>query len=162
MTQTPEHGCPKRWCVRRPSRSRQELGRDERGSVSLFAVTAAAGMVILAGLAVDLGGQVHARQHAVDVARQAARAAGQQLQPAPAIRGDALRTDPQRAVAAARSYLAAADVAGTVSLRGGTAVTVTTTASYPTVFLSIIGINELQVTGRAEARTVRAVQGVER
>ena len=40
--------------------------------------------------------------------------------------------------------------------------TVTTTASYPTVFLSIIGINELQVTGRAEARTVRAVRGTER
>ena len=118
-------------------------------------------MVILAGLAVDLGGQVHARQHAVDVARQAARAAGQQLQPAPAVRGDALRTDPQRA-AAARSYLAAADVVGTVSLHGGNTVTVTTTASYPTVFLSIIGINELQVTGRAESRTVRAVQGVER
>ena len=142
--------------------SRGGATRDDRGSVSLFAVTAAAGMVILAGLAVDLGGQVHARQHAVDVAGQAARAAGQQLQPAPAIRGDVLRTDPQRAVAAARSYLAAADVSGTVSLRGGTAVTVTTTASYPTVFLSIIGINELQVTGRAEARTVRAVRGVER
>ncbi|MXJ79173.1 pilus assembly protein, partial [Escherichia coli] len=49
-----------------------------------------------------------------------------------------------------------------VSLHGGTVVTVTTNASYPTVFLSIIGINDLQVTGRAEARTVRSVQGVER
>ena len=136
--------------------------RDDRGSVSLFAATAAIGMVILAGLAVDLGGQVHARQHAVDVARQAARAAGQQLQAAPAVRGDALATDPRRAVAAARSYLAAADVRGTVTLTGGTAVTVTTTDSYDTVFLAILGINQLQVTGRAQARTVRAVHGQER
>src|SRR4051794_31740625 len=137
-------------------------GGDDRGSVSLFAVTAATGMIILAGLAVDLAGQVHARQHAVDVARQAARAAGQQLQPAPAVRGDGLRTDPQSAVAAARSYLAAADVTGSVSLHGGTVVVVTTSARYDTVFLSIIGIDQLQVSGRSEARTLRAVHGVER
>lgn len=119
-------------------------------------------MVILAGLAVDVGGQVHARQHAVGVARQAARAAGQQLQPGPAVRGEALRTDPQRAAAAARDYLAAADVAGSVTVRGGTVVAVTTTASYDTVFLGILGIDQLQATGHSEARAVRAVQGVER
>ena len=136
--------------------------RGERGSVSLWAATAALAMIILTGLAVDLGGQVYARQHAVDVARQAARAGGQQLQPAPAIRGQGLRTDPQRAVAAARSYLAAADLSGSVSVQGGTVVTVTTTGGYDTVFLSVIGIDHLQVTGHAEARTIRAVQGAER
>ena len=44
-------------------------------------------MIILVGLAVDLGGQVHAQQHARDVAAQAARAGGQQLQAGRAIRG---------------------------------------------------------------------------
>src|SRR3954469_3321099 len=143
-------------------RGRRWGGGDDRGSVSLLAATAATGMIILAGLAVDLAGQVHARQHAVDVARQAARAAGQQLQPAPAVRGQGLRTDPHRAVAAARSYLAAANVTGSVSLHGGTVIVVTTSARYDTVFLSIIGIDQLQVSGRSEARTLRAVHGVER
>ena len=143
-----------------PRRDRRR-SRDQHGSVTLWAASAAIAMVILAGLAVDLGGQVHARQHAVDVARQAARAAGQQLQAAPAVRGEALRTDRLRATAAARSYLAAANVPGTVSLRGGT-VTVTTSDVYETVFLNIIGIDRLQVDGRSEARTVRAVDGEER
>ena len=46
----------------------------ERGSISLWMVTAAMAMIILAGLAVDLGGQVLTRQHAANVAAQAARA----------------------------------------------------------------------------------------
>ena len=134
----------------------------ERGSVSLWMVTAAVAMIILAGLAVDLGGQVLTRQHAINVAAQAARAGGQQLQPAMAIRGHGVRTDPTRAAAAARAYLAASDVTGTVQLRGGTTVSVHTTATYHTKFLGIIGIERMQVTGSAESRTVRAVEGAER
>src|SRR5918994_4681603 len=98
----------------------------EQGSVSLWMVTAAMAMIILAGLAVDLGGQVLTRQHAGNVAAQAARAGGQQLQASRAIRGQGVRTDPARAAAAARAYLAAADVTGTVQLRGGTVVAVHT------------------------------------
>jgi Flp pilus assembly protein TadG len=84
----------------------------ERGSVSLWMVTAAMAMIILTGLAVDLGGQVLSRQHVVNVAAQAARAGGQQLQASRAIRGQGVRTDPALAAAAARSYLAASDVGG--------------------------------------------------
>jgi hypothetical protein len=135
----------------------------ERGSVSLWMVTAAMAMIILTGLAVDLGGQVLSRQHVADVAAQAARAGGQQLQASRAIRGEGVSTDPALAAAAARSYLAAAnDVAGTVQLRGSTAVIVHTSATYHTKFLGIIGIDRLPVTGSAESRIVRAVHGVER
>ena len=123
---------------------------------------AATAMIILAGLAVDLGGQVYTRQHAIDIATQAARAGGQQLQAPDALRGVAVRTDPARAVAAARAYLAASDVTGTVRLRGGTTVVVTTTAHYDTKFLGIIGIDQITVTGTGESRTVRAVHGNER
>ena len=35
-------------------------------------------------------------------------------------------------------------------------------ATYDTVFLSVIGINQLSVSGSAQARTVRAVDGGER
>ena len=44
----------------------------ERGSVSLWMVTAAMAMIILTGLAVDLGGQVLTRRHVANVAAQAA------------------------------------------------------------------------------------------
>ena len=134
----------------------------EHGSVSLWMVTAAMAMIILAGLAVDLGGQVLTRQHVGNVAAQAARAGGQQLQASRAIRGEGVRIDNTRAAAAARAYLAASDVTGTVQLRGSTAVVVHTAATYHTKFLGVIGIDQVQVTGSAESRIVRAVEGVER
>ena len=134
----------------------------EHGSVSLWMVTAAMAMIILAGLAVDLGGQVLTRQHASNVAAQAARAGGQQLQASRAIRGEGVRIDNTRAAAAARAYLAASDVTGTVQLRGSTAVVVHTAATYRTKFFGVIGIDQVQVTGSAESRIVRAVEGVER
>ena len=69
---------------------------------------------------------------------------------------------PALAAAAARSYLAASDVFGTVQVRGSTAVIVQTSATYHTKFLGVIGIDQLHVTGSAESRIVRAVNGVER
>ena len=69
--------------------------------------------------------------------------AGSNCRSRPAIRGQGVRTDPARAVAAARAYLAASDVTGTVQLRGGTTVVVHTTATYHTTFLGIIGIDRL-------------------
>jgi len=138
-------------------------GRErERGSISLWAVTAAFAMIILAGLAVDLGGKVQAQQHAIDVATQAARAGGQQLDAAQAVRGHGTQIDPTLAAAAARAYLAASDLTGTVTTRGGSTVVVTTSGSYSTKFLGIIGISSLPVTGSAESRIVRVYQGTER
>lgn len=141
--------------------SRVGAGGD-RGSVSIWIATGGLVMVVLAGMAVDLGGQVHAQQHARDVARQAARAGGQQLQAAPAIRGQGAVADPGAAIRAASTYLAASDVTGSATVTGGHTVVVNTTAVYPTTFLSIIGINRLTVTGHAEATITRAVAGVPR
>ena len=134
----------------------------ERGSITLWIVTAGFVMIVLVGMAVDLGGQVYAQQHARDVARQAARVGGQQLQAAPAIRGEGAIADRSRAVRAARAYLAAGDVAGTARVTGGDTIEVTTSAVYTTKFLSIIGINHLTVTGHGQATITRALQGVQR
>lgn len=141
--------------------SRVGRGRD-RGSISIWIATGGLVMIVLVGMAVDLGGQVYAQQHARDVARQAARAGGQQLQAAPAIRGEAAVADPVAAVRAARTYLAASDVRGSASVSGGDTVVVNTTAVYDTKFLSIIGISQLTVTGHAQATITRAVEGVQR
>jgi Flp pilus assembly protein TadG len=147
---------------RRPARaSTDAAGANERGVVTLWLVTAAFAMTVLAGLAVDLGGQVHAKQRAQDIAAQAARAGGQALQAGPAIRGQAGLTDPGPGVAAARAYLAAApDVTGHARIAaGGTTVTVDTASTYTTQFLSIVGIGRLTVTGHAEAGINRTIDG---
>jgi hypothetical protein len=61
---------------------------NERGSISIWVVTATIVMMTLVGLAVDLGGQVHAQQRAHDVAAQAARVGGgQQVEAGPAVEG---------------------------------------------------------------------------
>ncbi len=135
--------------------------RDERGSISLWLVTTGFTMIVLVGLAIDLGGQVHTQQRAHATAAQAARVAGQQLQPAPAIRGDDTTASPEQAVRAARAYLTASGLTGTVKISGGTTITVDTRDVYATKFLGIIGITSMTVTGHAQARITRSFEGVE-
>jgi Flp pilus assembly protein TadG len=137
-------------------------GHRERGSVSIWLATASLVMIILVGLAVDLGGQVHTQQRARDVAAQAARAGGQQILSGPAVRGQGAQADTGAAKAAARAYLAAAGMSGSATIQGGDTLVVTTTDTYQTTFLSIIGLNRLTVTGHASARIIRAVGGVQR
>ncbi len=135
--------------------------RDERGSISIWLVTSSFVMMMLVGLAVDLGGQVHAKQRAHDVAAQAARAGGQQVQAAPAIEGHFLAVDTAAAKQAAEEYLAAAYVSGTVTITGGDTITVDVTDVYNPKFLSVIGIGDLTVTGEASARLIRSLGGTE-
>ncbi|GAB2761864.1 hypothetical protein GCM10027020_12710 [Nocardioides salsibiostraticola] len=135
--------------------------RNERGSISIWLVTSSFVMLMLVGLAVDLGGQVHAQQRAHDVAAQAARTGGQQVQAAPAIEGRYLAVDTAAARRAAEGYLAAARVRGTVMITGGDTITVDVTAVYRPKFLGIIGIGDLTVTGKASARLIRTLGGTE-
>lgn len=135
---------------------------NERGSISIWVVTATIVMMTLVGLAVDLGGQVHAQQRAHDVAAQAARAGGQQVQAAPAVEGRYVALDTAAARRAAEQYLAAAGVEGTVTITGGTTLVVRVTDIYEPTFLSMVGIGDLTVTGDASARLIRTTGGVER
>lgn len=135
---------------------------NERGSISIWVVTATVVMMTLVGLAVDLGGQVHAQQRAHDVAAQAARAGGQQVEAAPAVEGRYVALDTAAARRAAEQYLAAAGVEGTVTITGGTTLVVRVTDIYEPTFLSMVGIGDLTVTGDASARLIRTTGGVER
>lgn len=136
-------------------------GDRERGSISLWLATSGLVMIVLVGLAVDLSGQVYAQQHARDVARQAARAAGQQLQGPTAVRGDGAFADPYAAQQAAQTYLAGSGLTGSATIINGQTVRVDTTDSYQTKFLSIIGITGFTVHGEANSRITRSVGGVE-
>jgi Flp pilus assembly protein TadG len=132
----------------------------ERGSVSVWLATASIVMIILVGVVVDLAGQVHAQQHTRNIANQAARVAGQQINAPAAIRGIGVQANAAQAVAAAQTYLNASDVTGTASIVNGNTIRVSTSSTYNTKFLSIIGLGSMRVTGQAEARIVRVVDGV--
>jgi hypothetical protein len=70
-----------------------------------------------------------------------------------AVRGDGVSIDPAAAARAARAYLAAAGVDGTVTVEGN-AVRVSTSLAYQPVFLGVAGVGPLTVTGSASARPV--------
>ena len=141
----------------------QPLSRRERGSVTVWLALASFVMIVLVGVAVDLSGQVYAQQHARDIASQAARTAGQQIDAAQGVRGAGAQTNPTLAVAAAKAYIVAAGMSGDAAMTaGGTTITVTVVDTYETKFLAIVGLERLRVTGSAETRVVRVVGGVER
>ena len=133
--------------------------RDERGSITVWLALSSFVMIFLVGLAVDLGGQVHAHERAHDLAAQAARAGGEEVEGAPAIEGGELTISPAAARAAAQHYLDAAGVSGTVTITNGNTITVTVQNSYDPRFLGLIGINRLNVTGTATAHLIRTLGG---
>ncbi|MFV0429306.1 MAG: pilus assembly protein [Arachnia sp.] len=138
--------------------------RDERGSVSVWAVLIVAAFTLVVGISVDLTGQIAAKQHATDIAAQAARIAGQQADPNQLMGGgNTVTVDTSRARRAALDYIAGADMTGAATITaGGTQLDISVTATYTPVFLTAIGIGPLPVTGNSTARLVRAQDGTER
>lgn len=146
-----------------PTADRRNRARDldrERGSVAVWMITTALALVLIAGIAIDLTGQVHASQYVQDVAAQAARAGGQQLRAAPAIHGAGTTIDEAAAAQAAATFIAAApDVTGAAHVTPDGRVVVDTSGDYSTKFLTIIGVRQLTVTGHAEVLANRVVEG---
>ncbi|MFF2792593.1 hypothetical protein ACFVT6_38600, partial [Streptomyces sp. NPDC058049] len=104
------------------------------------------------GLAIDGGGKLRATERADAVAMEAARAAGQAIDPAAAVNGEGIRVDPEAAQAAAYAYLSRTGSQGTVGLSADRSqLTVTVQGAYATKFLSIVGIGTLSagVTSRS-------------
>ncbi|MER5184759.1 hypothetical protein ABT009_41825 [Streptomyces sp. NPDC002896] len=126
--------------------------RREDGSMSLFFAVTTIGLLMVMGLLVDGGGSLNASHRAALLAQEAARTAGQQLDPAQAIEGTAITIDPDAAAAAAQDYLAAAGVHGDVQISGdGQTMTVTVHDTYNTLFAQLLGKATINVTGSATA-----------
>ncbi|QTE31538.1 pilus assembly protein [Pengzhenrongella sicca] len=124
--------------------------------MSVWAATSAVIMIICVGIAVDLGGQVRAQQQARDLAAQAARVGGQHLDDS-AISGRYPLVAIAQAKSAAGNYLTAAEVTGTVTITDATTIRVAVTDTYSPLFLGIVGIADLTVTGDATARVIRTM-----
>lgn len=120
-------------------------------------------LILTAGFAIDLSGQMRAMQRADDVAREAGRQGAQALDVTQAMSGQAQSIDPVQARAVAQNYLTTAGVQGEVTiLAGGTQLEVTTTTSYEPMLLGIIGITQLKADGHARVELVRVIAGQER
>ena len=125
--------------------------RDERGlSVTPFVAVIFAALIMTVGLVVDGGQKVAASSRAETAAAGASRAAGN----AAATQELAARDPAAAATLAARTYLAGQPgVTGSVTVEAGI-VTVRTTATEPTVFLTMVGLSTVTGSGSAQANIV--------
>ena len=126
---------------------------EDRGSVGVYVVVVALGLLIAAGLVLDGGAAFAARGAAATAAQQAARAGADALDPA-SLRSTTptgLRVDPTAARNAANRVLSAAGATGTVTVTGA-AVTVTARIERPSYLLSAVGVDRLTGTGTFTAQ----------
>ena len=135
----------------RPSpRPRPPLG--DQGSMSLFYAVAILAIFLVLGLVVDGGGDLKAAARADSLAEEAARAGGEQIDPAQAIPGTAIVVAPAAAQQAAASYLQQAGVQGSVTVSpDGKTLSVTVHSTYHTTFASLLGYSSLPITGHGTA-----------
>jgi len=128
---------------------RRRLG-DEEGMVTAFVVVFTLALIVMAGLVLDGGLALAAKVQAIDDAQAAARAGAQAID-IPLYRSTGTITlDPAQAVADAQGFLAAAGEHGTVTVAGET-VAVSVTITQPAQILSVVGVDQLTVTGTGSA-----------
>jgi hypothetical protein len=128
--------------------------RSDRGRVSVFLAIAIGAVLVVIGLTYDGVGRLRAYQRADNLAAEAARSAGQQIDVAGAIGGGAKVVSSADAVAAAQAFIAKLDepgVSATVTaVDGDTELQVVVTITYDTVMLDLFGFADTyEVTGNA-------------
>lgn len=128
--------------------------RDDRGTIAMYTVLLTPAVLLLAGLLVDGGLAIHARQRAADMAEQAARAGADEID------ADALRAtgrpviDTAAACGAAYDLLEAyrQDIAGRDCVPGTDEVRVTVTIRVQAQILGIVpGLGDFTMTSTASA-----------
>jgi hypothetical protein len=109
------------------------------------------GLLCMLGLVTDGGLALAARVQAYGQAQEAARAGAEHLDQA-ALRGQGpVVVDPAAARSAATAFLAGSGSTGQATATT-TSVTVTVHRSQPTQFLTLLGIEAINVSGTATAR----------
>ena len=141
----------------RPQRPR------DAGAATVFVVAFAIVLLVLAGLVVDGGLAINARQQVADDVEQAARAGAEQVD-VPTLRGTGrVVIDSAAAGRAAENFLGsrrytAAQVRISVDPVAGQ-VTATATRQLPTALLSLIFIRTFTVTATGTARAAVGITG---
>ncbi|GAB3454453.1 hypothetical protein [Actinophytocola sediminis] len=134
--------------------------RGDEGGASAFVVVFTAGILALAGLALDGGLALAAKVRATGQAEAAARAGAQAIDLTAYRTTGTVQLAHAQAITNAQAHLATEDATGTVTVSNDT-VTVTVTASHTTQLLGLVGIGPLQVRGRGSAYPRRGVTAID-
>jgi Flp pilus assembly protein TadG len=144
----------------RPRTTLRRVAHDDTGAVGLMLAVLALGLLAMVGLVVDGAGKARALTRADDVAAAAARAGAQAVDIGDVRAGTSTGVNPARARSAARDYLDAAGMTGSIEVTdSGRTLTVNATAPYSPVFLAAIGVGQMNVTGTATVDLVQVQQG---
>jgi len=143
------------------TRPRTTVGKPcgDAGQVTAMVVVMMTALILLAGLVLDGGLTLAARERALGLAQQAARAGAQAVNLAVYRQDGTLALQPARAVADARAYLASTGSNGTVSVAGNT-VTVTVSITQPMQLLQIAGLHAITVHASASAVPERGIVAI--
>ena len=150
-------GCgPGRRGIARPAALRD----GEQGQITVFVVVIMVALLAVAGLVYDGGRALAAKTTCIDIAQEAARAGAQQVNLASFRATGQVVLDAAAALAAAQAYLADTGTGDTATVTvAGDTVTVAVSSVQPTVFLGLIGIRSLHVTGTATATAESGITG---
>jgi Flp pilus assembly protein TadG len=130
------------------------MSRGERGSVAMYTVLLTPAVFLLAGLLVDGGLAIHARQRAADMAEQAARAGANEIDEETLRATGRPQIDQGAACASAYDLLAeyGQDVASRDCVPGAEEVRVSVTIRVRAQLLSIVpGLGDFTMTSTASA-----------
>jgi Flp pilus assembly protein TadG len=133
--------------------------RSERGAVSVLVIGIAIALLVMAGLVVDGGNAINARQKISDDVEQAARAGADQID-VPALRATGVIVVVEgQARAAAAAYLTGLGYdPGRISVSvAGNEVTVHAEDTIETQLLTFVGRNTFEVEGTATARPAAGI-----
>ena len=142
----------------RLGRLRDRAMAADSGQITAFVVVMATALVLLAGLVLDGGLTLAARERALGLAQEAARAGAQGVNLDIYRQSEDLVLSPALATADARQYLASTGSQGTVQVTGNT-VTVTVTITQPMQILDAAGLSAITVHASASATPDRSIFG---
>lgn len=129
-------------------------GERDRGAVMFWVIPIMVGLIAMAGLIVDGGNAIAARERAEDVAQQAARAGADALSPVALHDANPgqLTADPVAARTAAQRVLDAAGITHPNVVISGDSVTVSVTVHVKAQVLSAFGLDD--VSGSASSTAI--------
>ncbi|MGC0417440.1 pilus assembly protein TadG-related protein [Embleya sp. AB8] len=136
----------------------------DHGSLAIMLAIMMAAIILLVGLVLDGGGKLRADSKANAYAQEAARAAGQAIDPAKAIPGTAIVVPKERAQKAANDYLDAYSVVKerhAIPTPDGRYIDVWVTLEYKTKVAAFFGVSTLTVKGHARAGLVHGIKDPE-
>lgn len=125
--------------------------RSDQGSVLITGLLLSVALVMVIGLAVDVGHAFLVRRQLASVADDAALSGSQAIDLPELHSGAGLKLDPGQARTEAMSAIAANPGTSGSATATASTVTVTVTRRVPTILLGIVGISSLKVSAHATA-----------